>query len=85
MRQLPEPEAEGQRRLLQIGVQAANRLDLGLLHDVRRVHARTQLRVEAQLDELTQVGPVLSQELLESLPVPRADLLEQALGFRGIR
>src|SRR5262249_24203376 len=85
MGDLPQPQAERHRPLAQVGVQSAERLQMGLLHHVRRIDAGAQLGVEPQFDELLQVGPVAGEQLVERLAIASLGPLEQALRLRRIR
>src|SRR5207244_3363325 len=65
-------------------VQPPERLQVRLLHHVRWVHAHAQRRIETQLDELPQIGPVPGEQLLEGLAVAALNALEQGLRPRRI-
>jgi hypothetical protein len=75
--QLAEPEAEGQPGSLQIAGQPPHRLELRLLYHVVRAQPGPQPRVEAQLDEALQVGPMPGQQPAQGLRVARPGLVEQ--------
>src|SRR5262249_15126592 len=77
-------QPERHRPLLQVGVQPPESLQVRLLHDIRWVYAAAQLGVEAQLDQLLQVGPVPGEKVLEGLWIAGLSLLEQALRLRRV-
>ena len=79
---LPQPQAKGKRRPLQIGVHAPHCLQVRFLNHVRRIDARAHLRIETQLDERPQVGAMQAEERVEGLTIAVAHLTEQALDLR---
>ena len=81
---LPQPEVEGQGGLAEVGLDPPHRLDLRLLHHVRGVDARPQLRIEPQPHERSQVTSMLFEKLIERLPIPGADGVQQSLCLRRI-
>ena len=74
--ELSQPQAERHRRLAQIALKPANRFNLGLLNHVRRIDTRPELRIEPELNELTQIRAVHGQEPVKRVPIPVAHLLE---------
>src|SRR5437867_2057733 len=80
-RQVPQPQAEGHGRMLQVPAQASYRFEVGFLYDIGRIDAPPQFGVEAHLDEAQQITPVARKELLEGSAVAPARLCEQAFGL----
>jgi hypothetical protein len=73
---LAQPQAERHGPALEVVRQPPVRLHLGLLDDVRRVHARPQPPVHPQLDDRAQVGPVQGEEPVERLAVAGANAIQ---------
>jgi hypothetical protein len=82
---LPQPDVERHRPALQEVIHPPHHLQLGLLHDVGGVQPSRQARVEADLEERPQARPVAFQELIQGLPVPLLDLVEQVAGFGRVQ
>ena len=71
-RQLAQPGVEGERALLQIGRQLPRGFGQRLLHDVRRVHAGAQTRIEPHGYHAAQSRPMLLQQIGDRLLATRA-------------
>jgi hypothetical protein len=77
----PQPEAEGHRLAAEEIAEPAKRLELGFLDHIRRIEARPQPAVQAQLDDVQQLGPVAAEEPFKGGLITGAGLLEQNAGF----
>jgi hypothetical protein len=77
-----QPGVKGQRPLLQVAGQLADRVRQGFLHHVGGVHARRQAPVEADGDHLPQAAAVARQQLLTGAALAAAGAFQELLGVR---
>lgn len=80
--QQPQPKREGPP--VEILVQPAGRFELSLLHNVRRVDARIQLRVKPPLDQGEYGRPMTLKKPVASVRGSPAGVLKQAARLRRI-
>ncbi len=82
-----DPEEEGLVGLLEVALEAAGRLDEGLLEDIGGADPALEAPVQAQLDHAPEAVVVLEEQLRQELLAPlRALQPLEPLGFaHGIR
>jgi hypothetical protein len=79
-----QPKSERHWSALEVIVEPAKGMHLGLLDNIRGIDAGSQPAIKPQLHGLPEVAAMAFEQLVECLALAGGDLHEESVGFGGI-